>query len=194
MTKSRLCSRQIYRSNQPVGNTKDCFPVSLTIRFPDHFFANELTQCRGLYITPYVILNESSPWKKEFMVFAKYYEYFPNFNSLDAKLDLWCKVWDLAKFKSNFPVSISTALKRINSLAFPNTHSALKLLVNLPIATCERKQSFSSLRLVKTLGYITIKTARLSGLALSFIQREADLDVPDKTDLLAQKCRRIQLI
>ena len=36
------------------------------------------------------MLNESSDWKKEFTVFANYYyEDFPNFNALDAELDLW---------------------------------------------------------------------------------------------------------
>ena len=75
MIKSRTCSRQIYRSNQPVQNTKEYFRVSLTIPFLDHvsaeyrFPGDELTQCRGLYIIPYVTLNESSDWKKEFIVF-----------------------------------------------------------------------------------------------------------------------------
>ena len=32
------------------------------------------------------MLNESSDWKKEFMIFANYYyEDFPNFNDLDAR-------------------------------------------------------------------------------------------------------------
>ena len=60
MTKPRTCSRQIYRSNQPVQNTKEYFRVSLTIPFLDHvsadleyrFPGDELTQYRGLYIIP----------------------------------------------------------------------------------------------------------------------------------------------
>ena len=35
ITKPRTCSRQIYRSNQPVQNTKEYFCVSLTIPFLD---------------------------------------------------------------------------------------------------------------------------------------------------------------
>ena len=130
MTKSRTCSRQIYRSNQPVQNTKEYFRVSLTIPFLDHvsadleyrFPGDELTQYRGLYIIPYVMLNESSDWKKEFMVFANYYyEDFPNFNGLDAELDLWFNFWDCAKFKNNLPDSVSVTLKKVDSLAFPYT-------------------------------------------------------------------------
>ena len=50
------------------------------------------------------MLNESSDWKKEFTVFANYYyEDFPNFNALDAELDLWFSFWDFAKFKNNLP-------------------------------------------------------------------------------------------
>ena len=69
------------------------------------------------------------------MVFANYYyEDFPNFNGLDAELDLW--FWDCAKFKNNLHDSVSETLKRVDSLAFPNIHLALKLLGNLPITTC----------------------------------------------------------
>ena len=38
MTKPRTCSRQIYRSNHPVQNTKEHFRVFLTIPFLDHVF------------------------------------------------------------------------------------------------------------------------------------------------------------
>ena len=40
MTKPRTCSRQIYRSNQLVQNTKEYFRVSLTIAFFDHASAD----------------------------------------------------------------------------------------------------------------------------------------------------------
>ena len=89
MTKPRTCSRQIYRANQPIQNTKEYFRVSLAILFLDHvsadleyrFPGNELTHYRGLHTVLYVTLNESSNWKNEFMVFANYCcEDFSNFN------------------------------------------------------------------------------------------------------------------
>ena len=56
------------------------------------------------------------------MVFANYYyEDFPNFNGLDAELDLWFNFWDCAKFKNNLPDSVSVTLKKVDSLAFPYT-------------------------------------------------------------------------
>ena len=72
MTTPCTCSRQIYQSNQPVQSTKQYFHVSLTIPFLDHvsadlefrFPGDELTQHRGLYTIRYVMLNESSDWKK----------------------------------------------------------------------------------------------------------------------------------
>ena len=49
------------------------------------------------------MLNESSDWKNEFMLFANYYyKDFPNFNGPDAKLELWVKLWPCEKFKNNF--------------------------------------------------------------------------------------------
>ena len=140
------------------------------------------------------MLNESSDWKKEFMVFANYYyEDFPNFNGLDAELDLWFNFWDCAKFKNDLPDSVFVTLKRVDSLAFPNIHLALKLLGTLPITTCEYERSFSSLRIVKTWDRSTIANARLNGVALLFIHREIDLDVSKIIDLFAQKNRRVQL-
>ena len=140
------------------------------------------------------MLNESSDWKKEFMVFANYYyEDFPNFNGLDAELDLWFNFWDCAKFKNDLPDSVSVTLKRADSLAFPNIHLALKLLGTLPITTCEYERSFSSLRIVKTWDRSTTANARLNGVALLFIHREIDLDVSEIIDLFAQKNRRVQL-
>ena len=81
------------------------------------------------------------------MVFANYYQYFPNFNGVDAELDLWHKLWDCAEFKSNLSGSASATLERVNSLAFTNIHLAFKLLATLPITICECEQSFSSLRI-----------------------------------------------
>ena len=202
MTKPHTCSGQIYRSNQLVQNTKKYFRVSLTIPLLDHVSADleyrfpddELTQYRGLYIIPDVMLNESSDWKKEFMVCASYYyEGFPNFNSLDAELDLWFSFWDCAKFKNNLPDSVSVALKRADSLAFPNIHLALKLLGTLPITTCECEWLFSSVRIVKTWDRSTMTNARLNVLALLFIHREIDLDVSEIIDLFLQKSSRMQL-
>ena len=202
MTKPRTCSQQIYQSNQPVQNTKEYFRVSLTIPFLDHvsadleyrFPGDELTQYRGLYIIPYVMLNESSDWKKEFMVFANYYyEDFPNFNGLDAELEFWFNFWDCAKFKNNLPDSVSVTLKRVDSLAFSNIHLALKLLGTLIITTYECERSFSFLRIVKTWDCSIMTNARLNGLALLFIHREIDLDVSEIIDLFAQKNRKIQL-
>ena len=131
------------------------------------------------------MLNESSDRKKEFIVLANYYyEGFPNFNGLDAELDLWFKLWDCAKFRNNLRDSVSVTLKRVDSLAFTNIHLALKLLGTLPITTCECERSFSSLRIAK---------ARLNRLALLLIQRKIDLDVSEIIDLFAQKSRGIQL-
>ena len=69
------------------------------------------------------MLNESSDWEKEFIVFVIYYfEDFANFNDLDAELDLWYKLWNCVTFKSKLPNSVSVILKRFDSLAFQNIY------------------------------------------------------------------------
>ena len=59
---------------------KNILCVFLTILFFNHvsadleyrFPVDTFTQYRDLYIIPYVVLNESVDWKKEFLVFANY--------------------------------------------------------------------------------------------------------------------------
>ena len=140
------------------------------------------------------MLNESSDRKREFMVFANYYyEEFPNSNGFDADLDLLFKLWVCAKLKNNLPDFVSVTLKRVDSLAFPNIHLALKLLGTWPITTCECEQSFLSLRIVKSWNRSTMTNARLNGLVLLFIHRETYFDISVIIDLFAQKSRRKQL-
>ena len=134
------------------------------------------------------MLNESSDWKKEFMVFANYYyEEFPNFNDIHAEFNLWFNFWDCATFKKNLLDSVFMTLKRVDSLSFLNIHLALKLLGTFPITICECERSFSSLKIVKTCDRSTMTNATLNGLALLFIHREIDLSVSEIIDLFAQK-------
>ena len=105
-----------------------------------------------------------------------------NFNGFDAELDPWFKLWNFTKFKKNLPDSVSVTLKRVDSLAFPNIHLALKLYGTLPITNCECERLFSALPTVKTWDRSTITNARLNKLALLFIQREIDLNVSEIID------------
>ena len=172
------CSRQIYWSNQPVENTKDYFYVILVIPFNDQvcveyrFPGNELTQYRGLYTISYVMLNKSSGWEKEFMIFANhYYENFPDFDNFDVDPDLWYKLWDCARLKSNLPDYISVTPKRVDLLPFLKIRLTLKLLDSLSITTFELKRSFSSLGVVKSWDLSTMKNAMLNRLPFLFIHR-----------------------
>ena len=107
------------------------------------------------------MLNESSDWKREFMVFANYYyEEFPESNGFDAELDLLFKLFNCAKFKNNLPDFVSGKLKRDDPLAVPNIHLALKLLGTWPITTCKCERSYSSLQTVKSWNCSTITNAR----------------------------------
>ena len=81
--KPRNYSRQTYRSNQPVGTTKNYFKVVLAIPFLDHvlpdlqhrFSENKFVPYRRLYLVPYLMFQEPENWKEEFMVFATFYLY-----------------------------------------------------------------------------------------------------------------------
>ena len=48
------------------------------------------SQYRGMCTISYILLNKARGWRREFMIFGNhYYEYFPDFNKLNAEPDLW---------------------------------------------------------------------------------------------------------
>ena len=70
-----------------------------------------------------------------------------------------------------------------SELQFPNVHVLLRVALTLPITSCEIKQSFSQLKLIKTSYRSTMTNNRLGGLALMKINRDYcnELSFEEKT-------------
>ena len=98
-----------------------------------------------------------------------YYEDFPNFNRLDAELDLWLKLWDWAKFKNNLPWFRLCYTEKGWLTSFPKYIFGLKTVWYfacdrqtvryVACDACECEQSFSSLWIVKTWDCSTMANA-----------------------------------
>jgi len=63
------------------------------------------------------------------------------------------------------------AFKLCDNISYPNIHLLLQISLTIPITSCERKQSFSHLKLLKTPIQSTISPSRLSSLAMLKINR-----------------------
>ncbi|CAH1395522.1 unnamed protein product [Nezara viridula] len=79
---------------------------------------------------------------------------------------------------------------------YPNIRKLLHLLCILPVTSCTRERSFSSLKLIKTYLRSTMRENRLSGLALMNIHKNViDIDPSEVIDMFAQKHpRRLQFL
>jgi len=69
--------------------------------------------------------------------------------------------------------------------SFPNIHQALRLLVTLPITSCECERSFSAMKKLKNYTRSTMAGERLVGIALIYIHCNMNIDVEEFISLFA---------
>ena len=114
-------------------------------------------------------------WKEKFRGFCAFYaQDLPNFQSLDAEMELWEGFW--LKYTGTLPYNAITTLQCIPFNGFENIKVALRILATLPITSCECERSFSALRRLKTFTRTTMSEERLNGLAAMYIHKEANPD------------------
>ena len=84
-------------------------------------------------------------WRKELLVFPNFYSDLPLINRLDSEVDLCLTHWSNFSATSDLPTSVASTLKMIDSVAFPNMFTSLRLLSTLLVNTCECRTFQSSL-------------------------------------------------
>ena len=114
-------------------------------------------------------------WQEKFKGFcAFYHQDLPNFQSLDAEMNLWETFW--LNYRGTLPHNAITTLQSLPFSGFENMKVALRILATLPITSCECERSFSALRRLKTFARTTMSEERLNGLAAMYIHKEANPD------------------
>ena len=76
----------------------------------------------------------------------------PNIIGLPAELTLWQRRWDEKVEEvgiDKLPDRVSKTLISVDSVAFPNIFTILKVLATIPVTSCSCERSISSLRLLK---------------------------------------------
>ena len=145
--------------------------TQIDLRFPDQ----NLEIMKGFVIVPENIVNRKAdsellPWKEEFKKFLKIYEDdLSPFNNTETEMNMWELYWK-TQHQENLtaPKKLSAILKEIRDMkvTFPTIFAALRLLVTIPVTTCECQRSNSVLKRLKTYLRSTIGQERLNGLAL----------------------------
>ena len=82
----------------------------------------------------------------------------------------WVRIWKEAE--GEIPATLTDSLKACDATLFLNIKVLLTTAVTIPITSCKSERSFSQLKPIRTAHRSTMTADRLSGLALTKINRE----------------------
>ena len=89
-------------------------------------------------------------WKLMLKAFVtKFKSDLPNFETVDAEIDLWENLWLNNRVKE-LPSTVEGTMRQMLTTMFPNIFKVLHLLAVLPVTTCSCERSISTLKRVKT--------------------------------------------
>lgn len=97
----------------------------------------------------------------------------PSPTTLKQELQLWHHKW--LTFVGEVPDTPTKSLSYASELLFPNVHRLLRLILTLPVTTCECERSVSVLHRLKTYLRSTMGQTRLTGLALLHVHYSTEV-------------------
>ena len=162
----RVAVRQVHRANAPAADPEVYYRINLTKVFLDHCtqhidrrFQNEVYSCyKGLYLVPKVMLSNAAVWKSRVReVCNDYRQDIPNIAGLDGEFALWERMWrDHQNVRADpIPDRVSDTLAEVDKHAFCNIYTILQLLATLPMSSASSERSFSTLKYLIRLTFVT---------------------------------------
>ena len=162
LTKPRLTSRQIHRSNPPSCTAKDYYRISIYDEFLSHVVA-ELEErflsspscdiVTGLLkLVPSVCVGSdvTAAIPEDLgRAIEMFKDDVPQWVMMSTEYDAWVRQWKQSP-SAEVPNTLVDALHECSTLAFPNISQLLKLTLTLPVTSSESERSFSQLKLIKT--------------------------------------------
>ena len=112
----------------------------------------------------------------------QYSDDLPNPDVIDLELKLWKRKWSEVE-KSDRPASLAKATKNCDKLKFPNIFTLIKIGCTLPVTSAECERSFSAMRRLRAWLRCTMKSDRLSSLAIMKMHRNVKVDYKEATKL-----------
>ena len=106
----------------------------------------------------------------------------PNPDVIDLEVKLWKRKWSEVE-KEDCPASLAKAIKHCDKLKFPNVFTLIKIGGTLSVTSAECERSFSTMRRLRTWLRSTMKSDRLSSLAIMNIRRNVEVDYKEVAKL-----------
>ena len=154
--KKRTVKRQQHRSNPPVQDLEEHYRVSYYYPFLDHTTTHLQTrfspELEGALLATYLLPANIKDLTEEMIskLKAEFEDFLPYPSGFACEVGTWKA--HLAELDGEVEKGdlLSTCNLAHNHLMFyPNIHSALSLLVTLPVGSCSCERSFSALRRLK---------------------------------------------
>jgi hypothetical protein len=186
----RQANRQTLRNNPPAHTTVDHYLYALYYPFLDHMILDLSMRFvdgnSNVELWKSLLPGHLKPTAIEQLA-NKYYEDLPLPMSLHADIKLYCEL--VSKFTID-SISLSDVLKNIDEALVPNVSTLIRILLTLPVTTCECERSVSNLRRLKTHLRATMGSDRLSGLALLSVHYDLPIEEEEVIDMFAKRHRR----
>ena len=106
----------------------------------------------------------------------------PNPDVIDLELKLWKRKKNEVE-KEDRPASLTKAIKHCDKLKFPNVFTLIKIGCTLPPTLAECERNFSAMRRLRTWLRSTMKSDRLSSLAIMNIHMNVEVDYKEAAKL-----------
>ena len=113
----------------------------------------------------------------------QYSDDLPNPDVIELELKLWKREWSEVQ-KEDRPASLVKAIKHCDKLKFPNVFTLTKIRCTLLVTSAEWERSFSTMRRLRTWLRSTMKSDRLSSLAIMNIHENVEVDCKEAAQLL----------
>ena len=162
-SKRRTCVRQVHRPNPQYTTISDYWFKVLTsevlahlsVQLEERFDCSSMISYQGLAVIPSKLISSfyslnNLKWRESFLCFVNFYrDDFPKIGVIEGEMDAWERF--CLETNDNIPNTVLTTLQKISNIShsFPNVYQALKILIALPITSCECERSFSGMKKLK---------------------------------------------
>ena len=151
------------------------------------FRFNELNQRAStlLILIPSIITKPDYHEETMADLTGLYLNDLPNPDIVDQELLLWKNKWSSTSVESRTS-TLAESVKKCDEKRFPNVFVLLKIGSTLPVTSCDGERSFSAMRRLRHWLRRSMKTVRLTSLALMNINRDIAVDYDEVARLFFQ--------
>ncbi|WAR31752.1 P52K-like protein [Mya arenaria] len=196
----RLAQRQRNRANPPANDPQQYWQRALYFPFLDHLcqeLSDRLIVAEERFRAQYLIpskLNLCTDGMVD-LIFAGYSMDLPQGNqSFHNEVRRWKARWQLMD-ENDKPSTLGETVASTNPDLYKGVYTVLTILLTMPASSATAERSFSVMRRVKTYLRSTMRTERMTGLALMHVYRDVNIDIDQVVSKFAgSKSRRLDFV